>query len=530
MSDRLTRTRRVFAPRGGYYQGGSQTYRPGDGLGSLPKLLPTEIWRWVRSHRLFVALFAVGAFVRFLAIIGNYPILWFGGDSDLYVLVAANVYPPAGNPAGYGLALRLLRPFHSFTVVALAQHLAGLLVGLAIYLPLTRLERIGRRRVYRLPRWAAALFAAPAMLDAYQIQLEHLIMSEAMFGFCVVIGVILVMQARIGSYWAATTGLVLLSIASVTRTIGLPILLLAIASLLLKRVGVRVLAVAALAAALPLIGYATWFDNYHGRFALSGVDGLYLWSRTAAFADCAQLKLSDAERLLCPDHVPQEIRDQHPPASLWLWSDWSPLRQLPSTMDEDVRNELARQFAIKVIQQQPVDYAIAVIKDFSLSFHWERAPHPGESTLVYYRFTRNDQPLPVDHSSGSLSVRELAELYAPMDGTHVRQPVANWLYAYQSIFATRGPMLALLLAAGLAGIARRWRRWGGEALLPWVCSMALLAVPVMTADFDHRYVLPAIPLACLAAGLATRGRLSELASAKAAHPVKGPALTRANHG
>jgi hypothetical protein len=67
-----------------------------------------------------------------------------------------------------------------------------------------------------------------------------------------------------------------------------------------------------------------------------------------------------------------------------------------------------------------------------------------------------------------------------------------------------------VLAIGLGGIARRcrgtWRRdggeWGGPGLFPWLAAATVLAAPVLTADYSERYVLIAVPLACLAAGLA----------------------------
>ena len=39
-------------------------------------------------------------------------------------------------------------------------------------------------------------------------------------------------------------------------------------------------------------------------------------------------------------------------------------------------------------------------------------------------------------------------------------------------------------------------------MLPWVIGVVLLVGPVAVADFDYRYLLPVLPFACLAAGLA----------------------------
>jgi len=105
------------------------------------------------------------------------------------------------------------------------------------------------------------------------------------------------------------------------------------------------------------------------------------------------------------------------------------------------------------------------------------------------------------------------------------------ILAYQRVVFTYGPLLALIFLVGLGGLlsvtaARRpgadrgsWRRpvqalrsvrlstvrvhWAprGTTMLPWVTAVGLLVFPIAIADFDYRYLLPAIPFACLAAGL-----------------------------
>src|SRR6202042_2240798 len=65
-----------------------------------------------------------------------------------------------------------------------------------------------------------------------------------------------------------------------------------------------------------------------------------------------------------------------------------------------------------------------------------------------------------------------------------------------------GSVYGGILAVGLVGLVLKWRRLGGPATVPWLISVALIVAPAMTAEFDYRYVLPAVPFACLAAAMA----------------------------
>ncbi|HEX3306852.1 MAG TPA: hypothetical protein VHS32_11445, partial [Streptosporangiaceae bacterium] len=84
--------------------------------------------------------------------------------------------------------------------------------------------------------------------------------------------------------------------------------------------------------------------------------------------------------------------------------------------------------------------------------------------------------------------------------TRVVQPYASWLVTYQRYVYLRGPLLGVILLAGLAGMAVR-RRVRGPGL-PWAFAVTILLLPPLVADFDLRYLVPAVPVACLAAALA----------------------------
>ena len=75
-------------------------------------------------------------------------------------------------PLGYPLFLWILGRVHHLAVVPTVQHVMGLAMAVLIYALLVRL---------RVPRWAAALAAAPVLLDAYQLEIEHYVLAETLF-------------------------------------------------------------------------------------------------------------------------------------------------------------------------------------------------------------------------------------------------------------------------------------------------------------------------------------------------------------
>src|SRR5262245_43038059 len=78
-------------------------------------------WALAGRHRRLAAVLAAGAALRVIAMLGYRPTSWFNDSFD-YLHVAMSPYPHAIRPDGYSFLLWLLKPFHSFALVAGIQH------------------------------------------------------------------------------------------------------------------------------------------------------------------------------------------------------------------------------------------------------------------------------------------------------------------------------------------------------------------------------------------------------------------------
>ncbi len=94
--------------------------------------------------------------LRLLVMLGYPGALWFAGDSYVYVGAALRPQPNLSKSTGYSFFLRLLLPFHSFTLVTAVQHLMGLLVAVMIYVTAAARRRVedvvGHRDAAATPR------------------------------------------------------------------------------------------------------------------------------------------------------------------------------------------------------------------------------------------------------------------------------------------------------------------------------------------------------------------------------------------
>ena len=85
-----------------------------------------------RRHWLFGLVLVAALVLRILVALAFRPIMWFGGDSASYLATGLRLIPDPARVGGYGFMLWILRPLHSFALVAAVQHLMGLAMGVLI--------------------------------------------------------------------------------------------------------------------------------------------------------------------------------------------------------------------------------------------------------------------------------------------------------------------------------------------------------------------------------------------------------------
>jgi hypothetical protein len=455
-----------------------------------------------RRHWLFGLVLAGAVALRVLVMLAFRPIMWFGGDSASYLATGLRLIPDSSRVGGYGFMLWVLRPLHSLALVAAAQHLMGIVIGVLIYL-------LARR--HGLPAWVATLAAIPVFFDAYELQLEADVVPDIPFGLLVMTALYLLLRSP-GERRPARVvpAAFLLGVSTIFWPVGLALLLILLAVLLvalvIRRAGGLAVAAAILAGAVPIAGYAAWFDLHEHKFSLTTSDGVYLWSRTMSFANCAVIRPPASERTLCPPAGPRIA------SSLYIWDGNSPLLRMPGGRFSVRTNALALNFALRAIAAQPGGYAAAVGHDFALSFTWNRPVHPDAGIVDRYQFsdaTTAWVPATMRTPGGGT----VAGDQAAYDGgsrhgaapTRAVQPFASWLVSYQRYAYLRGTLLGVILLGGLVAMIARRRALGG---LPWAFAVTILLVPPLIADFDLRYLVPAVPVACLAAALAFAPRSS----------------------
>jgi hypothetical protein len=489
--------------------------------------IPARLAGTVRVHWQFSLVLLVAVCIRIVVVLGYPQIMWFP-DSFNYFQDAVTHVPDEVRPNGYPFFLSLLLPLHSMYPVALLQAAMGVAMGILTYALL-------RRR--GLPWWGGTLAAIPVLFDAFEMQLEHMVTADILFTFLLTAAVVIACWNDRPSVPALAVVGVMIGYATFTRSVGMPLLVVVLVCMLLRRVGWRRLAAVTIAGIVPVAAYMAWFNGTYGKYALTESGGAFLYSRVQTFVECSKIKMPADLRFLCDPRLP----DQRWPSQEYLWANYemppyawqeTPLMKQYGS-DNTLRfkpqaSGLMEKFAKRAILTQPVTYSRVVINDFFHTFGWNRQADPNNwfGNGSEFRFTDTPAQVvwwacgPIDlkigcttdnlatkQSAGDPAAvtlnKQLTDWLGPGAGqTTAVHPWAGFLQWYQNFMYFRGTLLGLALLIGLGGVLARWRRWGGIGLLPWLTGLLLILIPPATAGFSYRYVVAAVPVTCLAAGLA----------------------------
>jgi hypothetical protein len=456
---------------------------------------PGQAARLVRVHWVLAVLLAAGVALRAVAMAAYHPALLYI-DTPKYLY---NEYP-GSDPHAYNVLLRAVLSFGDLGTVALLQHAAGLAMAVVLYAALVRRQ---------VARWLAALAVAPVLLDAYWLNIEHVIMPDLWFMALLVAALALLLWRPQPAVRLVAAAGVLIGLSATFKLIGEVLLLPGLVYLVAAGGGWRrVLAVSASFTAaflVPVLAYCTLSWAHDGHFRLSA--GQSVNGRMAAAADCATLRLSPDLRPLCPGPAAQALG----PDYLEKSKD-SPLHSQPIPPDAD-RKLLIASFASAVEHQQPLRVAASILRDSVRLFALTRDGVPSVTPISRWQFQTaypNYYPAVSVNSRHQLMIGMQKAAYRRFRFTavppawggiaHTDRPAAAFLRSYQLNGGyTPGPLLLLCVLTGLAGsILALTRRRGAASrplalacLLFWVTGVVLLLAADIT-QFSWRYQLPGL--------------------------------------
>jgi hypothetical protein len=484
----------------------------GDGGADDAPAVPSRTARAVgllRRNWLVGILLVAGLVLRALALAAYRPALIYV-DTLKYLYGAS----PGSDPLGYKVVLKAVLLAGNLTAVAAVQHLAGLAMAVVLYAVLVRRD---------VPRWLAALAAAPLLLDAYQLQMEQTIMPDIWFEGVIVAGLAVLLWSRRLSYPVVVAGGFILGCSATFKALGELLFVPAALFVLLaagpwRRALVKAIALV-IAFAVPILLYCGVNDARTGHFWLARKQTMT--GRLAGAADCATLKLPANVRLICP---PPAARAQGP--DFLEHSGQSPIYStaLPAGVK---RGRLITELNHAVVHQQPVRVATAILRDSVRLFALTRDQTPGVTPISRWQFQDFYPTYPKWVTLGPghaivVGVQPVAfgpfhfSVLKPGYGgrAQVNGPLARFLHAYQVDGGyTPGPLLALCVLLGLAGsvlIFRRRRKTTSETKVPYgsddgdsgrdttaACLLFTVAaivvlLPPDVYEFSWRYQLPAV--------------------------------------
>lgn len=455
----------------------------------------------MRRHWVFAVIFVCGSILRAAVTLAYQPALFYPDSVDYlthaYLLPISRWHPP-----GYSVFLRFVLSAGTLAAVPIMQHLMILASSVLLYVMLMRTG-------VKAP--LAGLACAPALLDAYQLQIEQYVMSEALFEALVVCMVAALLWNPQLTISRAVLAGSLLGLAAVVRLDGVGLILPVMGFVAARRPGWRH-AVALLAiSAVPLLGVAALRTAEGEGFSVTGdMAGISLYGRVAPFADCSTDQIPYRERRFCP---PQPLGQR--PGSLWFENSPDSPARLGYPDGIASSGELS-DFARRIIAAQPLDYVRAVAGSFAAQFRLTRSQVAGEPSIAPWIFARS-----VGERDRFSPNPEL--MVAVFGGPRVKMNVAlaGLLHSYQRWVYVPGPVIGMCLLIALAGMWRARCASDRQMAIALLTGLAVFVVigAVATVDFAWRYFLPSLMLLPPAAALSAASiKIAGLAHSDSAAP------------
>ncbi|MFI5066009.1 MAG: phospholipid carrier-dependent glycosyltransferase, partial [Streptosporangiales bacterium] len=327
--------------------------------------------RLLRRHWLMSVLLLAGLVLRVLATIAYQPALLYI-DSLKYLFGAW----PGNDPLGYNVILKVLLVPGNLTAVAVIQHLVGLAMAVVLYALLLRRG---------VPRWLAALAAAPVLLDAYELQIEQTIMPDVWFEAFIVAGLAVLLWRPRPGLKATVAGGLLLGLSAPVAQVGQILIVPALLYVLIAVGGWRrKLAYGAalcVAFALPIVVFSMREYEVSKHFSLAPAAGSTIYGRLAYSADCATLNLPSTERVLCPAPA---LAQRLGPDGLVHSAD-SPDHTYVAPRGLSHAKGVS-DFEHAVLTQQPFRVAGGILRDAAKLFAVSRHTSPGDTAISRWQF------------------------------------------------------------------------------------------------------------------------------------------------
>jgi hypothetical protein len=340
-------------------------------------------------------------------------------------------------------------------------------------------------------RWAAAIAAAPVLLDGYQLQAEQTIMPDVLFEALIVAGLLLLLWRRSPGAWQVGLAGLALGVALDVRQIGEVLIVPALAFLLVRGMRWQRLTKGALLTVgftIPVLIYMMVQLAATGHFTFTQRNLYAFYGRAAAAANCATLRLPADERSLCPSR--QVV------ASMGIdglvGDPAGPLLSYQPPPGMSIQG-MADRFERAVITQQPMRVVSAIHRDFVKLFAITRNTAPGDMPISRWQFQTSYPTYP-----SLITLHYVASIRPGGGPPSVIRPLAEALRGYQLHGGyTPGPLLAVAALVSLAGSCMLFggRREHTAAATACLLMTAMAIVLLLASDayeFSWRYQLPAI--------------------------------------